>query len=114
MKAVHTPEHLNVTADMVCGAQATFSISMITGLAPVQEAVLYGSAGTLRFANNKLYGGQRGDQSLHAIAIPDGELGYWRVEEEFVNAIRGLEDIRFTPFKTGLKYMVFTLSLIHI
>jgi predicted dehydrogenase len=108
MKAVHTPEHLNVTADMACGAQATFSISTVTGLAPVQEAVLYGSAGTLRFTNNKIYGGQRGDQSLHAIAIPDDEIGYWRVEEEFVNTIRGLEDIRFTPFETGLKYMIFT------
>ena len=108
MKAVRIPEHINVLANMACGAQATFSISSVTGLIPTREAVLYGSAGTLRFANDKLYGGQGGDESLHEIVIPSEEIGYWRVEEEFINAIRGLEEIKFTSFETGLKYMAFT------
>ena len=108
LKAVRIPEHLTVLANMACGAQATFSISMVTGLMPSREAVLFGSAGTLRFTGGKLYGGRPNDQSLHEIVIPPEEIGHWRVEEEFINAIRSLETIKFTPFETGLKYMTFT------
>jgi predicted dehydrogenase len=108
MKSVHIPEHITVLADMVCGAQATFSISHVTGLAPVQEAILYGSEGTLRFAGGKLSGGQHGYDSLHEIIIPTEEQGSWRVEEEFVRAIRGFEPIQYTTFENGLKYMQFT------
>ena len=34
--------------------------------------------------------------------------GGWRVEAEFVGAIRGYEKVRFTDFATGVKYMEFT------
>jgi predicted dehydrogenase len=102
------PEHLTIMADMACGAQATFSFSRVTGLRPVQEIVLYGREGTLRYANQALYGGRRSDDQLHEITIPEEERSSWRVEEEFINAIRGLEPIRFTTFDTGLKYMQFT------
>ena len=105
------PEHLTVIADMACGAQATFSLSQVTGLQPVQEILLYGREGTLRYANQTLYGGRRGDDQLGQITIPDEERGSWRVEEEFINAIRGLEPIRYTTFATGLKYMQFTESV---
>ncbi|MEM7116276.1 MAG: Gfo/Idh/MocA family oxidoreductase [Chloroflexota bacterium] len=105
------PEQLTVLAEMACGAQATFSMSQVTGLNPVQEMVLYGRSGTLRFANQTLYGGQRGDTELREISIPNTERGEWRVEEEFINAIRGHEPIRYTTFATGLKYMQFTESV---
>lgn len=35
----------------------------------------------------------------------------WRVEEEFIGAIRGQEAIRFTSFETGLRYMQFTQAV---
>ena len=108
LKSVHIPEHLTVLAGMACGAQATFSISNVTGLIPVTEAVLYGSEGTLRFAGGKLSGGQHGYNSLHEIIIPTEEQGSWRVEEEFVRAVRGFEPIQYTTFENGLKYMHFT------
>jgi predicted dehydrogenase len=102
------PEHLTVIAEMACGAQATFSISQVTGLMPVQEIVLYGSEGTLRYADQTLFGGQQLSSRLEDIPIPDQERGEWRVEEEFINAIRGSESIRHTTFEAGLKYMKFT------
>ncbi len=108
MKAVHIPEHLTVLADMACGAQATFSISNITGLVPSREAVLYGSEGTLRFGGGRLYGGRRGDEALAEMTIAAQDQGSWRVEAEFVGAIRGLEAIQYTTFSTGVKYMRFT------
>jgi predicted dehydrogenase len=108
MKAVRIPEHITILADMVCGAQATISVSQVTGLMPSREAVLYGSQGTLRFADGKLYGGRRGDNALQEIEIPANEQSFWRVEEEFVGAIRGQEVIQYTSFETGVKYMEFT------
>ena len=108
MKAVTIPEHLTVLADMACGAQATFSISQVTGLVPAREAVLYGSEGTIRFSDGKLFGGRRGDVTLSEMAIARGDQGFWRVEAEFVGAIRGLESIQYTTFSTGVKYMHFT------
>jgi predicted dehydrogenase len=107
-RAVRVPEHLDVIAEMACGAQAHFQISSVTGLAGAPEAYLFGSQGTLRFAQDTLYGGQRGDAALDEIPIPADLEGHWRVEEEFVNAIRGKENITHTDFETGLKYMEFT------
>jgi predicted dehydrogenase len=108
MRSVRIPEHIDVIADMACGAQAHISVSRAAGLAGPTEAFLFGSKGTLRFAENKLYGGQVGDNNLQEISIPAEEAGGWRVEEEFVNAIRGQEEISHTTFADGVKYMEFT------
>jgi predicted dehydrogenase len=40
--------------------------------------------------------------------IPVVNRGKWRVEEEFINAIRGEEKITHTPFDIGVQYMEFT------
>lgn len=108
MRAVRVPEHVDVVADLACGAQAHFGISSVTGLAGPPEASLFGSAGTLRWSGDKLYGGRRDATELHEIAIPDDQAGGWRVEEEFINAIRGREPITHTTFDDGVKYMEFT------
>lgn len=108
LRAVRVPEHVDVVADMACGAQLHMQVSSVTGLAGAPEAFLFGSEGTLRFAVNNLYGGKRGAGALEEISIPEREAGAWRVEEEFVNAIRGLEKITHTPPETGVKYMEFT------
>lgn len=108
LRAVRVPEHVDIVADMACGAQLHMQVSSVTGLAGAPEAYLFGSEGTLRYCENVLYGGKRGDTALEEILIPDHEAGAWRVEEEFVNAIRGQEEITHTPPGTGVKYMEFT------
>ena len=40
--------------------------------------------------------------------MPEERKGKWRVEEEFVEAIRGKGKITLTDFATGAKYMEFT------
>lgn len=113
LRAVRIPDHLEVVAEMVCGAVAHFQISAVTGLAGGAEVWLFGSEGTLRFADGRLYGGRHGDTSLSEIPIPPEEEGRWRVEEEFVNAIRGKEKIRLTTFEDGVKYMEYTEAVIR-
>lgn len=107
-KAVRIPEHIDIVGDLACGAQLHMQISAVTGLLGGPEAYLFGSEGTLRFAGNKLYGGQRGDDALAEIEIPAGDVGGWRVEDEFISAIRGQEEITHTSFEDGVKYMEFT------
>ena len=110
-RAVRIPEHLDVIADMACGAQAHFQFSSVTGLAAANEFFLFGSEGTLKGSLNisapGLWGGQKGDSALKEIEIPAEEVGDWRVEEEFVNAIQGKEVIQYSNFETGVKYMEF-------
>jgi predicted dehydrogenase len=110
MKAVSVPDHADILAEMACGAQAGFQFSAVTGLAPGPEVWLFGSEGTLRYdaSSEKLSGARRGETALHEIAI-SAELAIgWRVEEEFINALRGVEQVKFTTFEDGLKYMQFT------
>ena len=108
MRSVRIPEHIDVVGDLACGAQLHIQVSTVAGLAGAPEVYVFGSNGTLRFSGNKLYGGQKDDTELSEIDIPDTEAGGWRVEEEFVNAIRGNEVITHTDFDTGVKYMEFT------
>lgn len=108
LKAVRVPDHIDVVADMVSGAQLHLQVSSVAGLAGPPEIFLFGSNGTLRFSDNKLFGGQRADKELKQIEIPPNEQGGWRVEEEFVNAIRGKERVTHTTFEDGVKYMEFT------
>lgn len=108
VRAVRIPEHLDVVADMVCGAQMHLQISNAAGLAGPPEVLLFGSEGTLRLSGDKVFGGKRGDPELAEIAVQPEDEGRWRVEEEFVNAIRGKEIITHTTFEDGVKYMEFT------
>jgi predicted dehydrogenase len=108
LRAVRIPEHIDVISDLECGAQAHFQVSSVTGHAGGTDIWLYGSKGTVRFFDGKLWGGQRSDKDLHEIEIPDADRGTWRVEEEFINAIRGLEPVTHTKFADGVKYMEWT------
>lgn len=108
LREVRIPDHIDILADLACGAQAHIQVSSVTGLAGPPSATLYGREGTLSFVENKLYGGRRGESDLSEIDIPASEAGAWRVEAEFVNAIRGQETITHTDFLTGVKYMEFT------
>ena len=56
----------------------------------------------------RLSGGRRGDKALSEIPIPAERRIGWRVEEEFVNAIRGKEKVSRTTFEDGVRYMEFT------
>ncbi len=109
-QGILVPDHVDVVAEMACGAQAHFQFSAVTGLAPGGEIWLFGSQGTLRYeaSTDRIFAGQRGDQQLREVQVSPEQAVGWRVEEEFINAIRGLEPIRRTTFTDGLKYMQFT------
>jgi predicted dehydrogenase len=111
VKAVEIPEHLNIIADMHCGAQAQLQFSSVTGLAEhSQEVWIHGSQGTahLDLAKGCLRAGKREDKELSELELITNKHSSWRVEEEFISAIRGSEKVRLTTFAEGLRYMEFT------
>ncbi len=108
LTGVRIPDHIDIIADLACGGQAHIQVSNVTGFGEPPSATIYGSEGTLRFSGDVLMGGQRGDSGLSEIDVPAHEAGGWRVEEEFISAIRGQEEITHTDFATGVKYMEFT------
>jgi predicted dehydrogenase len=107
---VRVPDHVDILATFASGAVGHLRFSALAALAPPAEAWIFGSAGTLRIEPDakRLSGGQRGDTALREIPIPPERRIGWRVEEEFVNAIRGREKISRTTFEDGVRYMEFT------
>jgi len=109
MVDVSIPDHVSVIAELANGAMANMQFSAVTGLSSGNGVWIYGSEGTLHVDGaQNVYGGQRGDDKLQEINNPEEDRAYWRVEEEFCNAIRGQEKITRTPFEVGLHYMEFT------
>ena len=96
-------------------AEAHRGFRAVTGRARVPEAWLFGSAGTLHRDGATgawvLRGGKPGDKELAEIEVPADKQGGWRVEEEFINAIRGKELVTHTSFGDGVKYMEFTKAV---
>ncbi len=117
-RAVTVPDHVEVLADLANGAIARLHWSSVVGFMSGPEVSLYGSEGTLRLEqrgrdNLLLSGGRRGDKEMAPIAIPADKTYRWRVEEEFIGAIRGQEQVRRTSFVDAVKYMDFT-EAVHI
>jgi len=110
LRPVTVPDHVDVLATLAKGASAHFRFSSVTALGPPNEAWLFGSDGTLRLDADarRLYGGRRGATALEEIVIPAERRIGWRVEEEFVNAVRGKEKVARTNFEDGVRYMEFT------
>tara|TARA_B000000460_G_scaffold245076_1_gene216218 strand:+ start:74 stop:424 length:351 start_codon:yes stop_codon:yes gene_type:complete len=99
---------------MATGAVAHMRFSEVTGLVPKDRVWLFGTEGTILLECHvlneevRLMGGRRGDNKLSEIEIPAQKKGHWRVEEEFVNAIRGIETVTLTTFEDGVNCMEFT------
>jgi predicted dehydrogenase len=110
LRPVTVPDHVDILATLAKGASAHLRFSSVTALGPPNEAWLFGSDGTLRLDADarRLYGGRRGASTLEEIVIPAERRIGWRVEEEFVNAVRGKEKVARTNFEDGVRYMEFT------
>tara|TARA_B100000686_G_scaffold336866_1_gene407268 strand:+ start:856 stop:1878 length:1023 start_codon:yes stop_codon:yes gene_type:complete len=108
LQSVHIPEHLDVVADLECGAQMHLQQSSLTSLMDDDAIYLFGSEGTLRVTSERLFGGNRDGSQLNEILIEEQERGEWQVEADFVAAIRGQRTVTHTTFADGLHYMQFT------
>src|SRR5215813_8131092 len=109
-RAMQVPDHVEVLLDLPNGALGRMHVSAVAGLMPGPEVWLFGSEGTLRFEHDgsRVRGARKGDTELRPTDVPKKKLGSWRVEEEFIGAIRGEEPARLTTFEDGVRYMEVT------
>jgi predicted dehydrogenase len=107
---VKVPDLADILAELPGGGIAHMRFSAVTALAPSPEVWIFGTEGTIRLEADakRLSGGRKGDSALKEIVIPKEKRVGWRVEEEFVNAIRGKEKVTRTSFEEGVRYMEFT------
>jgi predicted dehydrogenase len=104
------PDVAIVVATFPGGVPVTFDIAAYGRPDPVNGATLTGTGGVLRadLAGARLELAEAGAAGLAEVEIPDEERWSWRVEAEFVGAIRGTEPVRLVDFATGVRYMAFT------
>jgi len=109
-REVRVADHVDILAQLRSGAVGHLRFSAVTALAPASEVWIFGSDGTVRLEVDarRLSGARRGETALREIPIPPERRVGWRVEEEFVNAIRGREKVSRTTFADGVLYMEFT------
>ncbi len=108
---VTVPEVVNVLAEIDGGARSVYHFSGMTLFGPGKQIHLYGSTGTIKLLiapEERLLCGRPGDKHLREVTIPPEKQGGWRVEAEFIGAIRRQETVKFTDFATGVAYMEFT------
>jgi predicted dehydrogenase len=110
LRDVKVPDHIEILATLRDGALARLRFSAVAALGRATEVWIFGSDGTLRLDADarQLWGGRRGEGALQEISIPPERRIGWRVEEEFVNAVRGREKVSRTTFEDGVRYMEFT------
>jgi len=104
------PDNLQIVAQFENNIRGIYHMSGVSMFGPGKQIHLYGSRGTIRVYfgdREKVMIGHSGEEAMHEAAIPDDMLGRWRVEEEFVNAIRGKEPVKLNDFATATKYMEF-------
>jgi predicted dehydrogenase len=108
---VGIPDSVQVLSEFSGAARGLYHFSGVTRFGPGSQIHLYGSEGTLKYElqpNDRLLGARRGDAALREIDVPPDKAFRWRVEAEFIDAIRGRGTIEFTDFATGVRYMEFT------
>jgi predicted dehydrogenase len=116
-RAVGTPDSVQALAVLEGGARAVYQFGGVTPFGQQSSIRLWGSDGVLHYdlSADRIFGAsrRRGQsaataEQLPEIPIPPEKAGGWRVEEEFIEAIRGGPPPRFTDFATGVRYMEFT------
>jgi predicted dehydrogenase len=110
-RPVGTPDSVQVLAVLQNGARAVYQLSGVTPYGQGMGMYLHGSKGSLHydFTSDQLRGRNTLEsQQWEEIPIPPEKAGSWRVEADFIEAIRDGKPIVLTSFRTGVAYMEFT------
>jgi predicted dehydrogenase len=106
------PDHVEVLYELGNGAPVHMKFSETTGLSRGNDTWIFGSEGTIHVDNaQKIFVGRRGDRELAEHPNPPEGQARHRVEEEFINAIRGIEPVTLNTFEIGVRYMEWTEAI---
>lgn len=108
------PESLGIVAQMQSGATAVYHISSVAPFGDNFTFEFHGTQGAFKMGGGNavnpggVWVAQEGDKELRPLEVPDLPRNGWRVEEDFVDAIREGKAVTHTSFADGVKYMQFT------
>jgi predicted dehydrogenase len=105
---VIVPDLLNVLCLFENGAEGVLEFSGVDACAPSDRVEIYGDHGTLTydFATDVVRAGKHGGQELHDVNLPPELEGEWRVEDDFLAAVKSKGRVRPHPdFEDGVRYM---------
>ncbi len=122
---ISIPDHLEAIGEMNIGGNFHISHSTVLGGAEKIKIYIYGTNSTLKISEDincttpqsyntmqlKLETLKKGTNKWKILKPTKINVGKWRVEEEFIQAIKGKEKISHTTFSDGVKYMQFTDAL---
>ncbi len=117
-REVKVPESVVVTGELASGAHYVWTFSGVAAVAPGDAVELYGTRGVLRYdvpthavsvgrvdPGRRVRPGQAASrQALEPVDIPAELRGEWRVEADFVAAIREGKPV-YPSFDDGVAYM---------
>jgi predicted dehydrogenase len=111
-RAATLPDHVEVLYELANGAPVHMKFSETTGLSAGNQTWIFGSEGTIHVdGEQKIFVGKRGDTALAELPNPREQQAAHRVEEEFINAIRGRERVTMNTFEIGVRYMEWTEAI---
>jgi predicted dehydrogenase len=111
-RAATIPDHVEVLYELGNGAPVHMKFSETTGLSRGNDIWIFGSEGTIRVDDQQnIFVGRRGDRELAQHPNPPEGQARHRVEEEFINAIRGIEPVKMNTFEIGVRYMEWTEAI---
>ncbi len=113
-RPVDVPDSLGVLAEMESGATAVYHLSSVARLGDGTTFEFYGTKGSLKMeggsaiAPGRVWIAGEGDDAYRSLDAPEQPRNGWRVEEDFVDAIREGSPVTHTNFAAGVQYMQFT------
>jgi predicted dehydrogenase len=102
------PDLLNVLCVFQNGAEGVLEFSGIDAFSPGDRLEIYGHRGTLiyDFATDIVQVGEVGEKDLRVVDLPPDLTREWRVEDDFLSAVKSKGQIRPRPdFEEGVRYM---------
>ncbi|MFO1019892.1 MAG: Gfo/Idh/MocA family oxidoreductase [Planctomycetales bacterium] len=108
---VTVPDSVQIVTQYENGARGIYHMSGTILFGPGKQLHLYGDRGTIKLEfgpQEKLWVGRANEPEMRLLDLPAEKKGGWRVEAEFIGAIRGTEQVHRTDFPTGVSYMEFT------
>ncbi len=108
---VTVPDSVQIVTQLANGARGIYHLSGTILFGPGKQIHLYGALGTIKVefgSQEKVWIGRANEPALHPLELAPEKKGGWRVEAEFIGAIRGEEQVRLCDFATATQYMEFT------
>lgn len=102
------PDLLTVLCAFANGAEGVLEFSGVDAFAPADRLEVFGDLGTLtyNFGSDTVHVARVADRALHVAELTPELESQWRVEDDFIAAVKSRGGIRPHPdFEDGVRYM---------